>query len=201
MTYTDEEILEEARRLVVGYKQKSIIRYAGKREIDVHAESDADHVFALLYLAQYFLQHEPVGPSLDAYKVNQILLFHDFPEIKYGDVVTYAKTESDLERELSAAKEVFDSLPPSLSHLAHERWEEYEAHTTPEGKFCYALDKIEPLFELMDPVAARSVKELKITYDMHLGNKFKAAKEYPVMMRFTEVITKDMVARDIFWKE
>lgn len=201
LTYADEEIFEEAKRLVVGYKQKSIIRYAGKREIDVHAESDAEHVFALIYLAQYFLQHEPSAAALDKLKVIEILMYHDFPEIKYGDVVTYAKTESDQEREFSAAKEVFDSLPQSLGPLAHERWQEYEEHRTPEGKFCYALDKIEPLFELMDPVANTSIKRLKITREMHVGNKYKAAEHFPLMLRFTDVITKEWDKRDVFWKE
>jgi 5'-deoxynucleotidase YfbR-like HD superfamily hydrolase len=201
LSLSDEEILVEARRLVVGYTQKSIIRYAGKREMDVHAESDAEHVFGLIYLAQYFLMHEPGAQSLDKQKVMEILLFHDFPEIKYGDVVTYAKTESDQEREFSAAKEVFDSLPQSLGPLAHERWQEYEEHATPEGKFCYALDKIEPLFELMNPVAVRSIKRLKITREMHVGNKYKAAANFPLMLRFTDVITKAWDKQDIFWKE
>jgi len=200
LDFSDEEILAEARQLVVGYQQKNIIRYASKREEGVHAESDAEHVFALIYLAQYFLMHEPSAKALDKQRVMEILLFHDFPEIKHGDVVTYAKTESDIERELQAAKEVFASLPESLQQLAHGRWEEYEKHETPEGKFCYALDKIEPLFELMDPVAAESIKRLNITREMHIGNKYKAAADFPLMLRFTGVITKDWDTRDVFWK-
>lgn len=197
---TDAEVLEEAKKLCAGYKQKRVIRYKGVRDANVHAESDAEHVFGLIYLAQYFLQHEPVGPSLNALKVAQILLFHDFPENKFGDVVTYDKTETDQQREVGAAEEVFASLPASMQTLARSRWQEYEQQQTPEGKFCFALDKIEPLFELMDPVAELCIKDLKITYDMHVAHKFFAAKEYPVMMRFTEVISNDMKARDIFWK-
>lgn len=200
LTFTDEEILQEANKLLVGYQQKRIIRYAGVRQEEVHAESDAEHVFALMYLAQYFLMHEPSAQSLDKQKVMEILLFHDFPEIKYGDVVTYAKTESDIEREMGAAKEVFASLPESLQHLSHDRWEEYEKHETPEGKFCYALDKIEPLFELMDSIAIQSIKRLKITREMHVGNKYKAAADFPLMLRFTDVITKDWDTRDVFWQ-
>jgi putative hydrolase of HD superfamily len=200
LTLTDEELLVEAKKLLVGYKQKSVIRYAGAREEGVHAESDAEHVFGLIYLAQYFLQHESTGPALDAYKVMQILLFHDFPEIKYGDVVTFDKTESDQKREFGAAAEVFNSLPEALATLGKERWSEYEEQKTPEGRFCFALDKIEPLFELMDPVAEKSMKRLKVTYEMHVAHKFFAAKEYPVLMRFVEVMSKDMLARDIFYK-
>ncbi len=198
---SDEEVLEEAKRLAFAYAQKHIIRYAGKRQEEVHAESDAEHVFGLIYLAQYFLMHEPGAENLDKQKVMEILLFHDFPEIKYGDVVTYAKSESDIDKELSAAKELFASLPESLQGMAHDRWEEYEKHETPEGKFCYALDKIEPLFELMDPVAATSIKRLKITREMHVGNKYKAAANFPLMLRFTDIITKEWDPRDVFWKE
>ncbi|HEV8666768.1 MAG TPA: HD domain-containing protein [Candidatus Paceibacterota bacterium] len=201
LSLSDEEILTEAKRLAVGYAQKHIIRYGTEREENIHAESDAEHVFGLIYLAQYFLMHEPSAQSLDKLKVIEILLYHDFPEIKYGDVVTYAKTDSDIEKENNAAKEVFESLPESLQQVAHDRWEEYENHTTAEGKFCYALDKIEPLFELMDPVAITSIKRLHITREMHVGNKYKAAADFPLMLRFTDVITKDWDKQDIFWKE
>src|SRR6185312_13179015 len=92
---SDEEILKEAKQLAVGYAQKRVIRYGTKRQDELHAESDAEHVFGLIYLAQYFLMHEPSAKSLDKQKVMEILLFHDFPEIKHGDVVTYAKTAND----------------------------------------------------------------------------------------------------------
>jgi putative hydrolase of HD superfamily len=200
LSMTDEEVLAEAKKLQEGYKQKHVIRYNGVRPDGAHAESDAEHVFGLIFLAQYFLLHEPVGPSLNKQKVMEILLFHDFPENKYGDVVTYDKTESDQEREAIAADEVFNALPDSIKGMARERWAEYEKKETPEGKFCYALDKIEPIFELMDSVNEKDIKALKITYDMHVAHKFYTAKDYPVMMRFTEVVSKDMQARDVFYK-
>src|SRR3989344_8224928 len=92
---TDEEVLEEIRRLTSAYKLKKIVRYAGERNPESHSESVAEHIFALIYLAHYFLQHEPVGPSLNTRVVYDTLLFHDFPEIKHGDVVTYQKTAAD----------------------------------------------------------------------------------------------------------
>lgn len=197
----DEEILNVAYQLREGYKMKRILRYKTKRDFTVHSESDAEHVFGLIYLAQYFLQVEPAGPSLDAAKLDRILLFHDFGEIKHGDAVTYYKTKEHEEREKEAAKEVFASLPPSLQKIGLDAWREYEERESPEAHFAYALDKIEPLFELFDPINEQSMKRLKVTYGMHISNKVEPVKDYPAMKRFTEVLSKDMHGRDVFWKE
>jgi len=118
-------------------------------------------VFGFIFLAHYFLQHEAIGKTLNAEKVYDIILFHDFGEIKHGDAVTYYKTKEHEEREKEAAKEIFASLPPSLQEMGYRHWQDYEEHTSPEAKFCYALDKVEPLFELLDPVNERSMKRLK----------------------------------------
>jgi 5'-deoxynucleotidase YfbR-like HD superfamily hydrolase len=201
LTYIDDEILEEAKRIFVAYGMKHTIRYGTKRDEGVHAESDAEHVFGLIYLAHYFLECEPVCKDLDRQRVFDILLYHDFGEIKHGDAVTYYKSQEHIDREKAAAKEIFTSLPEPLNEKGYACWKEYEEHTTPEAKFCYALDKVEPLFELMDPVSASSMHRLKITMDMNMSNKVTAAKEYPVMMRFVDVLSKDMRDRGIFWKE
>lgn len=199
--HTDEEILKTAYQLASAYALKKTIRYGTTRDFTVHAESVAEHIFGITFLAHYFLAAEPIGASLDARKVHSILLFHDFGEIKHGDVVTYHKTKEDVAKERAAAIEVFDALPPMLGAFAHAHWFEYEEQHTPESRFAHAIDKIEPMFELLDPVNEQSVKRLKITYDMHVGNKYKAVGEYPVMKRFVDVVSRDMLARDIFWKE
>ena len=198
---SDQEVLAVAHQLREGYKLKRVLRYNTKRDFSVHNESDAEHVFALIYLAHYFLQVEPLGSSLHAEKVYSILMFHDFGEIKYGDIVSYRKTENDKEREQEAATEVFSSLPEELSTLGYNYWQEYEDQTSAEARFAFALDKIEPLFELLDPVNERSMKDLHITYDLNLSNKLKPTEEFPVMRRFVEVISKDMKDRGVFWEE
>lgn len=200
LTYTDEEILAEVHKLREGYKMKRIIRYQSPRDVSFHNESNAEHTFALIYLAQYFLRVEPSAAQLDKEKVYSIVLFHDFGEIKHGDIVSYQKTHDDEEREREAAKEVFASLPEAIGSLGYDYWYDYEYKTSPEAKFGYALDKLEPIFELLDEVNQVSMKRLKITVDMHLSNKHAKTEAYPVMRRFLEVITKEMEARDIFWK-
>ena len=198
---TDKEILAEAMRLREGYKMKRVLRYNTTRDLSVHNESDAEHVFALIFLAQYFLRAEPGALSLNAERVYTILLFHDFGEITYGDIVTYEKTKAHEEREKGAAKEIFASLPETLQDMGLSAWEEYEGRSSPEARMAYALDKIEPLFELLDAVNEQSMKRLKITYEMHIEHKMKAVEGYPLLTRFTEVISNDMRSRDIFWKE
>lgn len=198
---SDEEILAAAYQLASAYALKKTIRYGTTREPELHAESVAEHVFGITFLAHYFLAVEPIGPALNAERVRSILLFHDFPEITYGDIVTYQKTPEDVERERMAAKDVFAALTPEMEKVGYECWMEYEDQKTPESRFAYAIDKMEPLFELLDPVNERSLKRLKITYETNIANKIKAVADYPVMKRFVEVIAKDMLARDIFWKQ
>ena len=196
---TDEEILKEARQLREGYKLKRTLRYETARDFGEHSESVAEHIFALLYLAEYFLRTETFNPPLDAAKVHRILLFHDFEEIRDGDVVTYRKAPDHEERSRVAAKEVFGSLPPALREVGLESWKEYDAHESPEARFCYALDKTEPLFELFDAVNERSMKRLQITYDMNVSSKFPVVEDYPLMKRFVEVVSEDMRRRGVFW--
>lgn len=201
LTASHEEVLAEAHKLREGYKMKRIIRYNSPRDVSFHNESNAEHTFALIYLAQYFSRVEPSAMDLDKEKLCSILLFHDFGEIKHGDVVSYEKTKEHEERERLAAKEVFAALPEVLQNVGYEHWHDYEYKTSPEAKFAYTLDKLEPMFELLDATNEQSMRRLKITMEMHLSNKLPPTEKYPVMRRFLEVITADMDARDIFWKE
>lgn len=201
LDFTDQEILEEARRLRIAYGLKSTIRYDSKREAAVHSESVAEHIFALMYLAYYFLAHEPLAKNLKREKIYDLFLFHEFGEIKNGDIVSYFKTEQHKKREMEDAKEIFDVLPEPLHSDGYTLWQEYEEQLSPEAKFCYALDKIEPLFELLDPINEKSVRRLKTTYNMHVDHKFKATEGYPLMRRFNEVLSNDMKTRGVFWEE
>jgi len=82
----------------------------------------------------------------------------------------------------------------------HERWEEYEDRKTSEARFVYALDKIEPAFELFDPVSEKSLKRTKFTYEQHMGKKKVATEGFPVMWKFMEAIAADMKERGVFWE-
>jgi len=70
----NETIIEIAKQLRVAYKLKSTIRYAGSRDLSVHGESVAEHVFALLFLAQYFLPLEDPEQKLSKERVYETML-------------------------------------------------------------------------------------------------------------------------------
>lgn len=197
----DEKVFEITEQLRIAYQLKRTLRYAGERDLTVHGESVAEHVFALQFLAQYFLPLEDPEGKIDRTRLYEILLFHDFGEIPSGDIPYHIKTEADEEKEREDALAVFASLPEPLNTIGRERWEEYEAGKTLEAKFAIALDKIEPVFELLDPVNEQSLKRLKFTYDMHVERKRNVMDSFPVMLHFTEVLANDMRARGVFWEE
>lgn len=198
---SDEEVLQIARELQVAYQLKRTPRYSTSWDLAVHNESVAEHIFAFIFLAQYFLPLEDPKGLLDPLRVVRIILFHDFGEIPNGDKPYHTKTKEDEEQEKLDAVHVFSSLPASLQAPSLGFWQEYEEQKTPEAKFVYALDKVEPLFELLDPVNEKSMKRLKFSYEMHFGKKFRATKDFPVLRRFVEAISQDMRKRNVFWEE
>jgi putative hydrolase of HD superfamily len=197
---SDEEIIEIAQQLREAYKLKRIIRYGSSRDLLIHSESVAEHVYALLFLAQYFLPLEDPENKLDRQRVYEILLFHDFGEIANGDIPYHIKTSADEKRESEDAEMVFNSLPQTINLVGRERWQEYENRKTPEALFVNALDKIEPNFELFDSVSEKSLKRMKFTYEHHIGKKKRATEGFPVMWKFVEVLSRDMKNRGVFWE-
>lgn len=198
---TNAQILEVAEQLRIAYKLKKTLRYAGSRDFTVHCESVAEHVFASIYLVEYFLPLEDPDGKLDKLSIIEILLFHDFGEIINGDVPAHMKTDNDRKQEFQDAEIVFSSLPGHLQKGGRDKWEEYETRTTPESQFAYAIDKIEPLFELLDSVSQTSMRRLKYTRDVSDRVKLRATEKFPVMRRFVEAITDNFQERNLFWEE
>ncbi len=199
--YTDEQIMDIVKRLRVGYELKRTMRCSTARDFTIHSESVAEHVFALFFLSEYFRPLEDPEKKFDVEKLCHILLFHDFGEIVHGDVPYHMKTDAHRTQEKEDAEAIFDMLPTSLGKIGREGVNMYETQDCPEARFAYALDKIEPIFELLDPVNELSMKRLKFTYRDHIERKSKATEGFPIMRRFLDVVTRDMVARDVFWKE
>lgn len=201
ITLSDQEVMEAIRKLQVAYRLKRVPRYGTVRDPNVHSESVAEHVYALIFLAHYFLPLEDPDHALDWNKVYDMLLFHDFGEIRDGDIPYHLKTVEHEERERDAAKEIFASLPSSMGNPGYAIWKEYEEQTSPEARFSYALDKVEPVFELMDPVSEQSLTRMHFTYEHHIHKKIKATEGFPILRRFVEVGSTDMLSRNVFWSE
>ena len=166
----------------------------------MHGETVAEHVFAIIFLAQYFLPLEDPEGKIDKAKLYEISLFHDFGEILNGDIPYHRKTEVHEIQEAKDAEIVFKSLPDSVGAIGAIRWKEYEDRATFEARFAYALDKIEPTFELLDPISEKSLKREKFTYEAHLGKKQKATEQFPVMRRFVDVLAAHIKDRGVFWE-
>lgn len=201
LSASDEAILEIAQQLRIAYKLKTTIRYGDSRDPFVHSESVAEHVYALLFLAQYFLPIEDPWQKLSKERVYEILLFHDFGEIVNGDIPYHMKTAAHEKQEMQDAQTAFSQLPLPVSEAGRARWQEYEDNKSPEARFVFALDKIEPIFELLDSVSAESLKRVKFTYQHHIEKKIRATEEFPAMRKFVEVLSKDMQRRKVFWEE
>ena len=197
--WSDKRILEEVKALRIGYRMKRTLRYHTERDFSVHSESVAEHIFALHFLALYFLKHEDPLRKLDFERISRLITFHDFGEILHGDVPYHLKTAIHKKRENKDAKIVFASLPVTLRKTAIKSWQDYNKQKSLEAKFVYALDKIEPLFELFDPVNEHSMKRLKFSYKNHFKHKFIATEHFPFMRRFVEAVSKDMLKRKVFW--
>ncbi len=108
-------------------------------------ENDAEHAWHLAMLALVLAEYanEPV----DLKTVLETVLIHDIVEIDAGDTYAYdaAGNATKAEREQKAATRLFGLLPEEQGMHFRKLWEEFEAGSTPEARFCAALDRIQPL--------------------------------------------------------
>jgi len=140
----DTELAERLRFILEIDKLKSVLRQTqladGSRQ-----ENSAEHSWHLamtaLALAPY--ADEPV----DMQRVVKILLVHDIVEIDAGDVFIF---DSDARAAVAAAEQdaadrIFAMLPEPQGSGLRSAWDEYEARETPEAKFAYSCDRLQPL--------------------------------------------------------
>ena len=125
-------------------KAKSILRNslvieAGRRE------NDAEHAWHLAVMARLLAEY--AGEEIDVDRVIEMLLVHDLVEIDAGDTFIYdtAARERQAEKERAAADRIFGLLPPEQAAALRTAWEEFEARQSPEARFAFALDRLQPL--------------------------------------------------------
>ena len=195
---SNEDVLDEMKRLRVMYTLKTTLRYQTVRDTEVHSESVAEHLFAMEIIAQYFLPLEDPDQRLDRTKIHELILFHELGEIETGDIVFHQKSDSDRAFERLAAERVAKRLPESMQTLALERVQEFEEGETPEAEFADAIDKIEPIFEMFDEKVLPAFKKLHITRSTAVDNKKAATKRFPFMRKFIDAWEERGVSLDIF---
>ena len=151
-------------------------------------ENDVEHSYELAMLAWYIISIKKINLNLDL--VIKYALVHDLVEVYAGD--TYAHTtdtelkENKIEREETALKKLrgeFTEFPEIFGLI-----EEYNRKENLESKFVYALDKIEPIFDIYTN-NGRTWKERKITIDMIVDIKKDKVKLDPEIERlFYEIL-------------
>lgn len=108
-------------------------------------ENAAEHSWHLALMALVLADLAPT-PSLDLFRVVQMLLIHDIVEIDAGDTFYYNAGGDQHHREQLAAQRLFGLLPPDQAQRFRALWEEFEAGQTPEAAFARALDRFQPIY-------------------------------------------------------
>ena len=109
-------------------------------------ENSAEHSWHIA-LMTIILSEYAENPQLDVFRVVKMLLIHDLVEIDAGDTFCYddQARENQHERELQAAKRIFNLLPMDQARQLQSLWEEFEACKTSTARFANALDRLQPL--------------------------------------------------------
>lgn len=107
-------------------------------------ENSAEHSW---HLALYALILAEYGGDLDAGRVLAMVLVHDIVEIDAGDTFIYdeAGQATKQDRERQAADRLFALLPADQASRLRAAWDEFEERETPEARFAYALDRLQPV--------------------------------------------------------
>ena len=110
-------------------------------------ENSAEHSWHLVLAAIVLAEHGTT--SVDLLRVLEMLTVHDLVEVDAGDTFAYdaGHLGTKAERERVAADRIFALLPPDQGARLRARWEEFEAHETPEARFANALDRLQPLLQ------------------------------------------------------
>ncbi|MHA2042039.1 MAG: HD domain-containing protein [Candidatus Thorarchaeota archaeon] len=109
-------------------------------------ENDSEHSWHIATMA-ILLSEYSNKRDIDLFKVIKMLLIHDLVEIDAGDTFLYDTlgNSTKAKREKDAAERIFGLLPEDQATEMHSLWLEYEARETPEARFAFAMDAIQPL--------------------------------------------------------
>jgi len=114
--------------------------------VRIRQENSAEHSWHIALMA-IILSEYADNPQIDVFRVVKMLLIHDVVEIDAGDTYCYDDyaREDQHERELQAAKRIFNLLPLDQARQLQSLWDEFEACQTLNSRFANALDRLQPL--------------------------------------------------------
>ena len=111
----------------------------------VRKENSAEHSWHVVMTALVMAPF--ADEDIDLERVLKILLVHDVVEIDAGDVFIYdedARAAAEA-AERAAADRIFGMIPDPDGAELRALWDEYEARATPEARFAYACDRLQPM--------------------------------------------------------
>lgn len=125
----------------------------------------------------FILTQELWQLGVDPYKTLVMLIMHDLPETKYGDIAGFMK-ETNLDehtkhklREQEAAKQLYNLLPDRLSERFIALQEEFEKGESREAKIAQALEKIETQLQHLESGPAYWSEEERGDHMLHYPDK------------------------------
>lgn len=141
-----ERIKQQTTFLIELDKLKQVLRRSKPVGSDRYEDS-AEHSWHLAVMA--ILLADYTDESIDLKRVMQMVLIHDIVEIDAGDTFLYNTAERQNKQaiEAAAAKRIFGLLPTDQTEAFLTLWQEFEARTSADARFAYALDRLMPLLQ------------------------------------------------------
>ena len=144
------------------------------------AESVADHSWRVALMAMLLT---PEFPEADMNKVVRMCLIHDLGEAFTGDIPTFDKTESDVQKEDDLYAAWVDTLPPETKAEFSSLLAEMNALQTTEAKIYKALDKLEAVISHNESDISTW---LPLEYDLQLTYGAENVAFSPFLQRLKE---------------
>ena len=198
---SEDFVISELKKMQTLFQLKKEIRYAQTRTSEADTESVAEHIYGMHCLMDYFQPLENEKANWDQARIRLMIQYHDIDEIETGDTIGYLKSVTDHKNERNAAELVIEKLPETTKKRIRETLNEYERQETPESRFVKALDKIEPIFHLYNEAGKRTLVKNKTTKDQSDRIKFPHMQDFPIIKRFTEVMTVQFEKEDFYHEE
>lgn len=200
MEQSREQILQEIARIKYLYKMKGVFRYDRSRDPWARAESNAEHLYGMMILLNYFLPLEDPERDLDAQRIYELILVHDLDEIEAGDVVSYKKTDADRAIAKEGLERSLQSVPQHMAYSHRERIAEYEAQETREAQLVKALDKLEPLVELFDKYGKKIQHDNQTTREQARAGREQYISKFPAIHQYFNVLFDEMEQQGYFYE-
>ena len=145
---SDDRLARQIAFIVEADKLKGVLRRNPLTD-GSRLENSAEHSWHLVLAAIALVEYAPRG--VDLLRVLELIAVHDLVEIDAGDTFAYdnAGHDTKAQRERLAAERIFGVLPEDQAARLRARWDEFEAHTTPEAQYANALDRLQPLLQNM----------------------------------------------------